>query len=81
MDMLYGALGALIVVGLLALGALVGWKARGRFYGTTAEPPAAAEVRRMREEQEAFHSLQNYNADIAYGVSAAEHELERGEQV
>lgn len=63
-----------------ALGTLVGWKTRGRFYGATAEPPAAAELRRMREEQEAFHSLQNYNADIAYGVSAVEHELERGEQ-
>lgn len=80
MDMLYGALGALIVIGLLALGAFAGWKARGRFYGSTAEPPAAAELRRMHEEQEAFHSLQNYSAEIAYGISTAEQELERGEQ-
>lgn len=80
MDMLYGALGALIVVGLLALGAFAGWKARGRFYGFTAEPPAAAEVRRMHEEQEAFRSLQNYSAEIAYGLRATEQELERSEQ-
>lgn len=68
MEMIYGALGALFVVALLALGAFAGWKARGHFYVAKAERPAAEDVKRMEAAQAAFRQLQNYNADVAYGI-------------
>lgn len=80
MEVIYGALGALCVVALLALGALAGWKARGHFYGAKAESPAAEEVKRMQAEQAAFLQMQNYNADVAYGIGGDERqELEGSE--
>lgn len=80
MEVIYGALGALFVVALLALGAFAGWKARGHFYRAKAESPAAEEVKRMEAEQAAFHQLQNYNADVAYGIGGdARQELEGSE--
>lgn len=71
MDMLTGALGALFVIGLLALGALAGWKARGRLYRPTAKPADEDELRRMQAEQEAFLRLQNYSAETAYGIAGS----------
>lgn len=80
MEVIYGALGALIVVALLALGAFAGWKARGYFYGAKAESPAAEEVKRMEAEQAAFLQMQNYNADVAYGIGGdTRQELEGSE--
>lgn len=80
MEVIYGALGALCVVALLALGAFAGWKARGHFYGVKAESPAAEEVKRMQAEQAAFIQMQNYNADVAYGIGGDERqELEGSE--
>lgn len=77
---IYGALGALFVIALFAAGAMTGWKARGRFYTAKAESPAAEEVRRMEAEQAAFLQMQNYNADVAYGIGGDDkQELERGE--
>lgn len=72
MDMLMGALGALFVMGLLALGFFTGWKARGRFYRPEAKPVSENELRRLQAEQTAFLQMQNYNADMAYGVKADE---------
>nr|DAL14475.1 MAG TPA_asm: hypothetical protein [Caudoviricetes sp.] len=80
MEVIYGALGALTVVALLALGAFAGWKARGHFYGAKAERPAAEELKRMEAEQAAFQQMQNYNADVAYGIGGdARQELEGSE--
>lgn len=80
MEVIYGALGALCVVALLALGAFAGWKARGHFYGAKAESPAAEEVKRMQAEHAAFLQMQNYNADVAYGIGGDERqELEGSE--
>lgn len=76
MSMIYGAAGALLVLALLAIGAFAGWTARAKFYQAKAESPAEEELRRMQEEQEAFRLMQNYNADVAYGIAA---ELERSE--
>lgn len=79
MEVIYGALGALTVVALLVLGAFAGWKARGHFYGAKAERPAAEEVKRMEAEQAAFIQMQNYNADVAYGIGGTRQELEGSE--
>jgi len=81
MDMLMGALGALFVIGLLALGALVGWKARGRLYRPEIKPVEEKELRRLQEEQEAFLRLQNYSVETAYGMTGdTKQELEGSEQ-
>lgn len=69
MSILYGAFGAIAVLTLLALGFFAGWAAHGRFCRSRAERPEEAELRRLREEQDAFHRLQNYNADVAYGLA------------
>ena len=81
MDMLYGALGAFFFFAVLLLGALLGWKLRGRLSSVqTVEAPDAEEMRRMKEEQAAFLRMQNYNAETAYGLNASlEDELSGGE--
>lgn len=72
-EMLLGALGALIVLALLAAGFCLGWKARGWAklrQGKAAEKEAAMEERRsVMEEQRAFRELMNYNTEIAYGMN------------
>lgn len=80
MDMLYGAVGALLVVVLLAAGAWVGWTAHKKFYHVSPEKLADDELKKMQAAQDAFRQMQGYNADIAYGIGAeAETEL-GGEQ-
>ena len=79
MDMLMGALGALFVMGLLALGFFAGWKAHKRFCRPAAKSATDEELRRMQAEQDAFRQMQNYNADTAYGITAGvKRELEEG---
>ena len=66
---LYGVFGALGVLALLGIGVVIGWDLRARTYRPKAKKPDAAELQRMREEQDAFLELQHYNADVAYGVT------------
>ena len=51
-------------------GAALGWGLRGAAQRgrRTAEEPTEQERRRLREEQAAFRSLQNYTVEDAYGV-------------
>ena len=70
MDMLMGALGALFVMGLLALGFFTGWKARGRFYRPEAKPASENELRRLHAEQTVFnftHRFIHRNGDNVNG--------------
>ena len=62
-----GAVTALLLVGA---GAALGWGLRGAAQRgrRTAEEPTEQERRRLREEQAAFRSLQNYTVEDAYGV-------------
>jgi len=78
-SVIYGALGALFVIALFALGVFVGWKACRYFYRSKAESPAESDLRRLQAEQDAFREMQNYNADVAYGIKAAFEELEGSE--
>ena len=80
MAFMFGALGAVAVIGLFALGVFVGWKLHKRFARPApAEPPSDKELKRLAAEQEAFRQVQNYSADVAYGIGA--NELERGEEI
>ena len=45
----------------------LGWQARGRQAPPGVEAPTEQESRRLQEEQEAFHLLQNYTVERAYG--------------
>lgn len=73
-NILYGALGALCVFGLVAVGVLIGWKANNAFRkhstAAAAEEASEEERRQLIAQQQAFESMLNYNADMAYGVTA-----------
>lgn len=78
MYVLYGALGCLACMALVAIGVVVGWKIRGVYdrgfpsqtIVTDNELKAQEEQRRkLTEEQKAFHVLQNYSAERAYGMT------------
>lgn len=78
MYVIYGALGCLACMFLIALGVVLGWKVRGvyerslqsRAPMTDAETKAQEEQRRkLKAEQQAFHVLQNYSTERAYGMT------------
>ena len=70
MSFLLGALGAVAVFGLFALGVFVGWRLCKRFARPApVEKPPDRELREMAEQQAAFRQMQNYNADVAYGIT------------
>lgn len=68
----YGAVGALAVLGLLALGFFIGWKCRKKFEHNDPVPmEEMTEEHRhqMLAQQMAFESMLNYNQDTAYGLN------------
>ena len=72
MTFLYGFLGGLAVIGLLAVGTLIGWKSHKAFTRYTApkvEPVEEAELKRLKEGQVAFRQLSNYSMETAYGMT------------
>ena len=72
---LLGAAGTLAVLGLLSLGAFCGWKARERFQQKAAQEVNEEAQRRLEAEQQAFSSMMNYNANIAYGMDRSAADL------
>jgi len=71
MNFVLGFLGALTVVALIAVGGACGWFAHKTFVKHTtpvAERPEEKERQRLRAEQQAFHLLQNYSTERAYGM-------------
>jgi len=69
MSFVFGALGAVAVFGLYALGVFTGWKLHKRFFKPNAPSPSEIERQRLIAEQEAFSKMQNYNAETAYGMN------------
>ena len=70
MDILYGALGAFVVLLAAALGGGIGWKLRdilGRHRAAQTENDE--ERHRVMEEQRAFEHMLHYNMDTAYGLN------------
>lgn len=69
---LAGACGALAVIVVFACGVLCGWKT-SRYVETLkqrkADPASEEEKEKLRAEQQAFHSVQNYSAETAYGIT------------
>ena len=79
----YGALGMLCVLGLLAGGVAIGWKARGTWLEHTrkaiAEELTEEERRVALETQQAFETVLNYNIEQAYGMHKSLDELARSD--
>ena len=74
--LILGAGGVLLVLAVLAAGAVLGWKgsqAWQRHCGKRVAKEATEEERQALEaEQRAFSSLLNYNADRAYNMEGSE---------
>lgn len=78
MYVFYGALGCLACLFLVGLGVFLGWRIRGVFDRGFASRPALTESdkqaqeeqrRKLKAEQQAFHMLQNYSTERAYGLT------------
>lgn len=71
--LIYGAVGTLAVLGLLACGVFVGWKCNNAFQKYSrrrAEEEATEEQKRRERAQQAFfEDLLNYNTETAYNVA------------
>ena len=71
MNFVLGFLGALTVVALIAIGGACGWYAHKTFVkhiSPVAEKPGEKERQQLRAQQQAFHVLQNYSTERAYGM-------------
>ena len=80
MGILYGALGALVVLLALTLGLMLGWKAREMLSrNRTVCSESDDEKRRAQEEQRAFENMLHYNMDTAYGLNAGTEDLMGGD--
>lgn len=71
--LVYGAVGTLAVLGLLACGIFIGWKANDAFAKHSrqkaAEEATEEQKRMLMAQQQAFEEMLGYNADTAYGVT------------
>lgn len=82
-NVLLGALGVLLVLGLLALGFFMGWRGHVLWLRHTrtavTQELSEKEKQAFEAEQRAFEGLMNYNADTAYGRNKSLDELAREE--
>ena len=74
-----GAAGTLAVLGLVSLGAFLGWKAQELFRQKALQEVDEEERRRIMEEQRAFSTMMSYNADTAYGLDGGAEDLFGGD--
>jgi len=76
MEFVIGALGAVLVLALFALGVLAGWKAHARFARVApVKEPEDKELKRLAAQQEAFRKVQSYSVETAYGMTGEEDKL------
>ena len=81
----YGALGVLIVLGLLSAGFFIGWRSHIMWLKHTTKAVrqelSEQEKQAFEAQRKAFDGLMAYNADVAYGMHVGPEELvqERGD--
>lgn len=78
MYVLYGALGCLACLFLIGIGLILGWTLRGLYVRGFTSRPAMTDLekqtqeeqrRKLKAEQQAFHAIQNYSTERAYGMA------------
>ena len=83
--LVYGAGGMLAVLVLLAVGAVLGWRANDAFgkYSArrAAEEATEEQLRQFAAQQQAFESMLSYNQDTAYGLHSGLSTGEGGELI
>ena len=83
MSLIYGAVGMLAVLVLLAVGGFLGWKATRMYvrYRTkrVQEEVTQEQRRRLAAQQQAFEEMLRYNQDTAYGMTGVS-TLQGGEE-
>lgn len=76
MCLIYGFIGAILALLLFGGGVICGWKCNDKLRekkAVIAEQTLGEEERqRLKQEQDAFRTMLNYNSDMAYGVGVAE---------
>lgn len=81
----YGALGVLVVLGLLSAGFFIGWRSRVLWMKHTTravrQELSEQEKQAFEAQRKAFDGLMGYNAEVAYGLAGDPNEFaqERGE--
>ena len=77
MTIVYGFLGAILALGVFAAGAYCGWRLNEKLRekrSVAREQQIGEEDRaRLQREQQAFRTMLNYNADMAYGINVGEY--------
>ena len=68
MMFLTGILGCVMGLALFSAGLFTGWKLRSRLPDVTAKALSEREEHKLLDAQQAFHTLQNYSAEQAYGI-------------
>lgn len=83
MNIVFGAVGVLAVLGLLALGFFMGWTGRQKWTQHTARAAAQEASEQEKREAEAFNrafdQMMHYNAETAYGVNVPLSEIAKEE--
>ena len=83
--LVYGAAGVLAVLGLLTLGAFIGWRANDAVASLggkrAAEEVTEEQRRQFLAQQQAFEDMLHYNQDTAYGVNKALGGLRGGAEI
>lgn len=73
MQFLIGAAGAILVVGILVFGVAVGWKAHAKYsVQKTNEKATEEELRKIKEQDDAFRRINGYSVEDAYGLTSTE---------
>lgn len=83
MEFLVGALGAVTVLAVFSVGFFCGRrfaKIESERLRPKAEEAPEELVRQIKAEQEAFHSIQHYSADTAYGMTDMPEALTRHDE-
>lgn len=81
----YGALGVLLVLGLLSAGFFIGWRSHVLWLKHTTRAVrhelSEQEKQAFEAQRKAFDGLMGYSAEVAYGLNVGPEELiqERGE--
>ena len=83
MAIVFGFVGAILALLIFFGGVMVGWRGYEKMQKKNAiiaaKEMGEAERRRLQQEQDAFRTMLNYNAETAYGINISEYTGETGE--